>query len=155
MEGVFLVNATGFKLGGIDGVIPDAYFELDPYPLDTGPGSPGQQPPVVAPNNFTKAQNLSVLDPNYKWKKALYKFCGDSAGGRFLKSVRKGAIAGAGEGAFFGGVAGELSFGEFTLGMSGVGGAYAGAHAGAAVGAMNGLTWGSLSAGACAALGAY
>jgi len=108
-----------------------------------------------AANNYSKAQNLSVLDPYYEYKKLLYSYCKDSAGLRIGTSIRDGAIVGGASGAFAGFVFGELFGGEVSLGTTGVPGAYFGVHIGGVVGAIRGLDTGLLSAGACALLGAY
>jgi hypothetical protein len=121
---------------------------------------PSSTPPNVqlapsAPNNYSKLQNLSILDSNYELKKQLYTYCGTSAGGRFLKSVRNGAVWGGTTGAVGGFLFGEVFGGEVSFGATGAVGAYLGLHVGGAVGAMNGLTYGAINASACAALGAY
>ena len=110
----------------------------------------------VPPNNgYSKRQNLSVLDPNYEYKKLLYSYCKDSAEQRVGTSIRNGAMLGAATGALFGGVSGELFGGEVSLGTTGVAGAYVGAHIGGVMGAIRGLETGLLNAGGCAILGAY
>jgi RHS repeat-associated protein len=119
------------------------------------PNDLGLFPETINPNNYSKLQNLSVLDSNYELKKKLYTYCGTSAGGRFLKSVRNGAVWGGTTGAVGGFLFGEVFSGEVSFGATGAVGAYLGLHVGGAVGAMNGLTYGAINASACAALGAY
>lgn len=108
-----------------------------------------------APNNYTKAQNLSVLDPNYDVKKIIYTRCKDSAGDRVRTSMRNGAISGTATGAVFGFVSGEVTTGEISFGASGPVGAYIGAHLGGVMGTIRGLEFGLVFAGACALAGAY
>ncbi len=119
-------------------------------PVGVGGGSFG-----TAPNNYTKLQNLSVLDPNYDLKKVIYTRCKDSAGDRVTTSMRNGAISGAATGAVFGFVSGEVTTGEISFGATGPVGAYIGAHLGGVMGTIQGLDLGLLYAGACALAGAY
>jgi len=138
-----------------DVVVTTSTYDFSWYLNSFTPYAPYQLAQNGSPNNYTKAQNLSVLDPNYQYKKLLYSYCKDSAGQRVTTSIRNGAITGGATGAFFGGVSGELFGGEVSLGATGVAGAYLGAHVGGVMGAIRGLDLGLLSAGGCALLGAY
>ena len=82
-------------------------------------------------------------------------YCRPSQDKRLLRSMRNGAVWGATKGAYTGFVGGEILGGEVTFGATGLAGAATGGFVGGTVGAMKGVVWGTASALACRAAGAY
>ena len=86
---------------------------------------------------------------------ALHQFCGNSPSDRVLKSMRNGAVVGLVRGAAVGFVGSEATLGEFTFGLSGLGGAAFGGTVGGIAGAGGGVFKGAALAAACQEAGAY